>query len=213
MQDPPSKSAKPPTALYFTGNLPTENIKGFWMLLMWLKREQIFIPKDIRKLLLTAIKIIRFDGHQSLKEGDIIHSNTCKSDFLRLIAFEDDDARLTFNGSIVKIGHEPVLVYLRGLPYCEIQLINSDFGLDAYSFTDQHFARTVDNLIFRTRINQVMNKTLMYYDRGRFMMSWTKATESEYNPLEDVGVKVGLLKRGKVSIVAPKRDQWADDDQ
>lgn len=196
-----------PTALYFTGNLPTESIKGFWMLLMWLNRERIFIPKDIRKLLLTAIKILRFDGHQSLKRGQIIHSNVFKSDFLRLIAFEDDGAELIFNGSVVRIGHEPVLIYLRGLPYCQIQMINSDFGVDSYSFSDQHFARTLDTLMSTTPINQIIHKTFIYYDQGRFMMRWRNAAISEYNALEDIGVKVGLLKRKDASLVRPKCDQ------
>lgn len=182
------------------------------MLLMWLNRQKLFIPKDIRKLLLMAIKILRFDNHKLLKEGEIIHSNVFKSDFLRLIAVDDDHARLTFNGSIVKIGHEPVLIYLRGLPYCQIQLVNSDFGVDSYSFVDQDFARTLDNLMFRTRINQVMHKTLMYYERGRFMIAWTKAAASEYNSLEDIGVRVGLLERKDSSMAPRKRDKWADDE-
>ncbi|MBA3755904.1 MAG: hypothetical protein H0X02_06620 [Nitrosomonas sp.] len=157
-----------PVALYLTGQLPQENRQGFYLLLLWLKRHHIFVPKDIRKLLFEAIKIIHYNGSKLFRQGEIISPRDNKWDFVIMTAIDDDDAAITINHYRIDIGHEPVLIYLRALDYDLIALSHSDFSVASYSLKDNYgCTQNIFGGLFTVPLNQMLNGQLVTYHIGQ----------------------------------------------
>ena len=190
-----------PVALYLTGQLPEENRQGFYILLMWLNRQKLFIPKDLRKLLFEAIKIIRYNGCKIYKESEAFSNTTLQTDFLIMTAIDDNDASIGFNDQFVKIGHEPVFVYFRGLNYTIIQLRSSDFSIASYSINGDHDEvggiQNVFNRLNSIPINQLLNNRLVIYDSGRLYLNYHEYLPKVNSSDLEIFIQMGFLQRGK----------------
>lgn len=179
--------------------LPGENDAGFYAMLICLRRQGIFVPKDILKILHAEIRIMKYNNTFIYNPGESICFLSFKGDFI-LIAATDQK----WNGGIppptgivslddyhIEVGYQPILVYYEAMRYNEIKFLRRQFIVESYSFKDRPF----DPLNLRKiAINQTINDHMLYYRDERPNFYINKPVTTEYTEKVDKLVALGVLK-------------------
>lgn len=190
-----------PVALYLTGQLPQKNRQGFYIVLMWLKRQRIFIPKDILKILFEAIEILQYNGSRIYKEEEVITNRSLNTDFLIMTVIGDDDGLLRFNShALIKVSRKPIFIYLGGLECTQIRLEGGDFSVASYSLKSQYWSsdniRDMFSGLHTVPLNQIVNNQLITYHEARLRMHKSEAifSHGDWSCLDNF-IHMGFLTR------------------
>jgi len=151
--------------LILTGILPKDDTSGFLLFIMYCKSINIYIPKDILKLLWNNIKIIKFDGRAEFGSGSILNRTNFFGDFITLTPITSEKSVISFNEMSIIIKTK-IFLYAGAIHFAQVKIEEGLFLVESWSLTKNAIEHFKYLNTINTALNDVISGKLIAYDNG-----------------------------------------------
>ena len=184
----------------FANKLPGEDDAGFYAMVICLKRQHLFVPKDILKILHAEIRVMKYNNTYVYNPGESICPLFFEGDFILVAAagqkWRDGNpppiAIVSLDDYDIEVGYQPILIYREAMRHQTIKFLRRAIIVESYSFKDPLSFNSLD--LQKIAINQIIQDHMLYYRDGRPNFYINKPMTTEYTKHVDHLVRLGVLK-------------------